>query len=581
MADAAAPTPGRELRAEFILAMAIAAVSLFVLAIAAMLWVGARLRANEADVVAEVRDARAVMIAVSRAQTDAEMLAARYLATRDRSYLTAFAGAKSEVRRGLQRLHRVLPGDAEAAARVARIDAVAERRLAVLDEEVTQPSRARAAARAIDALDTFRAEATAIADLFNDRIDVARAAENASRRQQDALSLTLAALALIGSGLAYYAIRRDREQWRLAHEAAEAARTAAIASDLAKTRFLAAASHDMRQPLHALTLYLAALERRVEGAEARGIVEKMNRATRSMVGMFSTLLDLARIQAGAVQPEITAFPLQEAFDRILAEHPQAGIEAPRTAIVVKSDPLLLERLLSNLVSNGLRHGGGEVRIEVEAGSTHATVAVIDRGPGIPEVDRERIFEEFVRLDGRRGEGLGLGLAIVRRIAALLGTPVEVHSPPGGGARFSVRVPLAGAASAPRPARGPTDLAGACIAVMEDDVLAREAIAEVLRDAGAEVRDCGDEAGLRAVLQTPPAVELVVADLRIGGRLQGLDVAKRARLEVDRQLPIVVVTGDTGPDTLSLLRASGCAWLIKPVEPSQLTETIAAALRQER
>src|SRR5690606_25881104 len=137
------------------------------------------------------------------------------------------------------------------------------------------------------------------------------------------------------------------------------------------------------------------------------------------------------VQAGVVQPEIDDVRVQDVIDRIIAEHPGGKISAAPTPMIVHSDPALLERILANLVANALKHGGGKARIETRALATFAEIDVVDDGPGIPLEDQNRIFEEFVRLDGRAGaEGLGLGLAIVKRISDLLNVPIRLVSAPG-------------------------------------------------------------------------------------------------------------------------------------------------------
>ncbi|MES1203350.1 MAG: hybrid sensor histidine kinase/response regulator, partial [Pseudomonadota bacterium] len=359
------------------------------------------------------------------------------------------------------------------------------------------------------------------------------------------------------------------------------ARAKAAASDMAKTRFLAAASHDMRQPLHALTLYLSALQRRIETDEAKGILAKAERATQSMVGMFNTLLDLARIQADVVKPEIEIIAVQEVIDRVLGEHPDADVKGPTppTTIEAKSDPVLLERLLRNLVSNALRHGGGAARIAVEARRDRVLISVSDQGPGIPEEEQERIFEEFVRLDGRAGaEGLGLGLAIVKRLADLLGATLEVRSAVNEGATFIVGLPLAGTHAPAQTAAPAVEImaANAPILVMDDDPLALEAEMGVLRDLGAEVRGCANEADLQAALDAGFRPRLLVMDLRIDGELVGVDIATRARARLTPPPRVLMVTGDTAPETLARLRASGYGWLIKPVSRADFADAVTSA-----
>lgn len=411
-------------------------------------------------------------------------------------------------------------------------------------------------------------------------VDEARAREAAANAALYRLGAVLAILTLLSVGLTFFALRAERRGWRAAFDAlskanaaAEDARARAAASDAAKTRFLAVASHDMRQPLHALTLYLSALERRVESIEARGIIEKMEHATQSMVSMFATLLDLARIQAGVVNPEIETFAIQDVFDRIVAENPGREVTAEATTLSLRSDPVLIERVLRNLVSNALRHGDGATRMfAVAAGDGHVDLVVSDNGPGIPAEDQERIFEEFVRLDRNAGsEGLGLGLSIVKRIAGLLNATIRVDSAPGQGARFVLRVRRGECAETrARDVSGDLEtLNGARVLVIDDDPLAREAMAGALRDLGADVRTGTDEQEAQTALADGFAPALIVMDLRIHGELQGVEIARRLLKRLQTPVRVIVVTGDTGAETLAMLRASGFDWLVKPVDFAQL------------
>jgi signal transduction histidine kinase len=205
-------------------------------------------------------------------------------------------------------------------------------------------------------------------------------------------------------------------------------------SDSAKARFLTAVSHDMRQPLHALLLYLNALDRRVKDDEARGILEKADRAAQSLAGMFDTLLLLARLEAGKIAPDLTRASLQEAFKSAQ----DAGVSADVTTLHVRSDSALLEIILRQLVTNGLKHGGGAVRLNAEERNGVVEIAVSDSGAGIAPEDQQRIFDEFARLEGARADGLGLGLTVAQRLATLLGHQIEVRSLLGQGATFIIR-----------------------------------------------------------------------------------------------------------------------------------------------
>lgn len=211
-------------------------------------------------------------------------------------------------------------------------------------------------------------------------------------------------------------------------------------SETARARFLRAVSHDMRQPLQALLLYLGALERRVGEGEARAILGKADRAAQSLVAMFDNLVAITRIEAGKVEPEITRVSLQDIFDAAVAQEPLATAGA--APFSVRSDEALLGQLLHQLISNAVRHGGGAARLSARNAGDEIEIAVSDTGAGIAAEHHQRVFEEFERLDGASPDGLGLGLTIVRRLADLLDHEIEVRSAPGRGATFIVRAPRA-------------------------------------------------------------------------------------------------------------------------------------------
>lgn len=565
----------RPMRAEAILTGAIGIVSIIVLVLAAIFWSSERLNRREVDVVTQVRSARAELIQVSQAQNDAEALAARYAATHARGLPSEFQQAKAETRSHLNALRRIVNDDAEALNGVVRIETLVEQRFEILDAEVATRRSTPASDQAVYV--AFRRETTSLFELLNSRIDAARTAEDRARIQLDIIAIALAALTLVASALAIFALRREREQWRLAHEATEEARAQAAASDLAKSRFLAVASHDMRQPLHALTLYLSALERRVESEEARDIIKKMDRATQSMVGMFSMLLDLARVQAGVITPEPADISLQDVIDGLVAENPSGKVDA-KSALTVHTDSTLLQRILANLVNNAMKHGGGKAALTTRAEGGYAFIDVADNGPGIPLEDQDRIFEEFVRLEGR-GEGLGLGLAIVKRLADLLDIELTLKSAPGEGTRFTLKLPLA-TSEGPRKAQDDKEdvLRDVRVIVMDDEQLAREAITATLGDLGAEVRACANGEQVFAELDNGFRPRLLLLDLRIDGAWRGIDVAHRAVATVEPPPRAIIVTGDTGPEALAALRASGYAWLIKPVDRNDLLAAAAAQLQ---
>jgi signal transduction histidine kinase len=211
-------------------------------------------------------------------------------------------------------------------------------------------------------------------------------------------------------------------------------------SDAARARFFKAISHDMRQPLQALLLYLGALDRRVGEGEARAVLGKADQAAQALVGMFDNLIALARIEAGKIEPDVARVSVQDLFDTAVPQESRA--DADMTPLYVMSDEVLLGQILHQLISNAVRHGGGAVRLSAKEHADSVEISVSDSGPGIAPEHHRRVFEEFERLEGASSEGLGLGLTIVRKLADLLGHEIEIRSASGQGATFIVRAPRA-------------------------------------------------------------------------------------------------------------------------------------------
>ncbi|HYD71559.1 MAG TPA: ATP-binding protein [Candidatus Binatia bacterium] len=536
----------------------------------------------------EARGARLAVYALMQASIDAENGQRGYLLTNDAQFLAPYANGRTEAFRQLASLRETASRHPDLQDDVSNAEILARRAFEQLAAPIEQRHSPRALREALQtseaAMDELRAQANSLLRDVESLLDASRTAERRTTNRLYWLGGALALFAMIAVAVTILALYRERRTWlqtfgalSAARDAAENAHARAAASDLAKTRFLAVASHDMRQPLHALTLYLSALDRRIENPEARGILAKMERATDSMIAMFSTLLDLARVQAGAVDPEVDDFPLQVVFDRLVAENPGGKIEVERTDLHLHSDAVLIERALRNLVSNALKHGGGRARLSARALGEHAEIVVADDGPGIAAEDQSRIFDEFVRLESR-SDGLGLGLSIVRGITRALDIPLELHSTPGKGSRFVLRPPLSQAkARNAAPAPAPQGLGGASALVVDDEPLAREAVANALSDIGARVQSAANEADAMRMIADGFVPRLLIMDLRIDGKLEGIDVARRLSERLTPPPHVIVITGDTAADTLALLQESGFAWLIKPVNPRDLSELAAAQM----
>lgn len=232
----------------------------------------------------------------------------------------------------------------------------------------------------------------------------------------------------------------------------EAAKAKAERANAAKSRFLAAASHDLRQPLQAATVYRAVLNEQAETPEQRETCAKLQVSLQAMAGILNTLLDLSRLEAGSLTPKRSSFALDSILERIavnarpLAEQKGLSFDFPKTGLEVNSDPDLLERILENFVTNAIRFTAkGRVSLGAMQEGNIVRISVMDSGIGIPEDAREHIFEEYVQLDNparNSSKGLGLGLSIVKRLAELLDHPVSVSSTRGEGSTFAVAVPLA-------------------------------------------------------------------------------------------------------------------------------------------
>ena len=377
------------------------------------------------------------------------------------------------------------------------------------------------------------------------------------------------------------------------------AKEAAEAADRAKTQFFAAASHDLRQPLHALRLNLAALPRAGLPLPVRAGLQRMRASLAVLGSMFEALLDLSRIETGSVVPEPVPFDLGALLHRLgdeiapLAE--RRGLRlvlregpAPRTRHAL-ADPLLLERVLRNLLTNALQNterGGLLLRWRLDAAGRRWQIGVWDTGHGIPQHEQARVFDEFYQADlqaGRRRDGLGLGLAIVRRLSELMDLRVALASRPGRGTRVTLSVP---AAAPPQPhAAAPAAPAplpdGACIAVLEDDDAVRDAMLSLLHSWQCRAVAAADTPALLAAWRSSgmPPVDALVADYHLRGGDDGLRAIDALRTAwADAALPALIVTGETAPQRLAPLAASGAAWLAKPLDPDRLKVWLAQALQ---
>jgi two-component system CheB/CheR fusion protein len=389
----------------------------------------------------------------------------------------------------------------------------------------------------------------------------------------------------------------DVTEARHAARALEAARTKAEQADAAKSRFLAVASHDLRQPLQSLALIQGLLSRTVLDDRAKGLAARLKQTVSLMTGMLNTLLDINQIEAGVVRPSPVSFVIDDVLRRIEDEFRlQAQSQKLDLRVVpcrrsIRSDPRLLEQMIRNLVSNALKYTRtGKVLIGCRRRADQLAIEIWDTGIGIAPTELPAIFEEYHQIDNaarERSRGLGLGLAIVDRLARLLDLRLRVESVPGKGSVFIIEAPLAEDLPAPRigplgaESRG-AESAGAApaasILIVEDDKDVGELLELFLKGEGHHVARVIDSASaVKIVAQGKIRPDLVLADYKLPGALDGLGVAAELRQALRRQVPVVMITGDISIATLRTIAEHDCLQLSKPVNLDDLTQVIRSVL----
>ena len=365
-------------------------------------------------------------------------------------------------------------------------------------------------------------------------------------------------------------------------------------ANLAKSRFLAAASHDLRQPLYALTLFVAQLRDQMEPSERSRLIDQIDAAVAAMNELFIALLDISKLDAGVLAPNIAEFPVARLLKRIETTFAEAALEKglslrlASSGAWVRSDIIMLERILLNLVSNAVRytsHGG--VVVGCRQRENMLRIEVYDSGPGIPEDQHRNIFEEFYQVanpeqDRRVGIGLGLGLAIVDRLCRLLGHSVELTSTIGKGSRFTIIVAMAAAHSKNEVATSPpatSDMVrGKTVLVIDDVPIVLEGMGGLLRNWGFHVvvAESYNQALVHLAKQNDRP-SLIVSDYHLPDGRSGIEVIEQIRGVFGTPIPAFLVSGDTGPELLRRAHAKGYLLLHKPVSPMRLRVVLSRLL----
>ncbi|MCW2238321.1 ATP-binding response regulator [Azospirillum canadense] len=423
------------------------------------------------------------------------------------------------------------------------------------------------------------------------------------------------------------AIVRDITEHKNAQAALAEARREADRANVAKSKFLAAASHDLRQPVQSLLLLMEVLSARTSDAPTRKVLGTMDRALNALKMLLDGLLDVSKLEAGAVEPNRTVFPVAELMDRIAANSRPVAVRKGLVLHImpcsahVDSDPMLLGRILQNLVENALRYTAqGRILVGCRRRGAVLWIEVWDTGIGIPADRQDDIFQEFVQVGNAsrdRDQGLGLGLAVVRRMAGILGHRITLRSAPGQGSVFRVEVPLAAVApTPPAPAdepmdNPPSDLfpdpptatsvnsfgcpsaepppptpmvppplpkhTGPRILVVEDDPIVREGFRMMMMQWGHDVLAAETCAEALALVANEGAPDVIVTDYRLDGDRTGTEIIRDVRRTVGRSVPGILVTGDTAPERLAEAEAGNFRVLHKPVMAGDLQRAVTDAL----
>lgn len=388
---------------------------------------------------------------------------------------------------------------------------------------------------------------------------------------------------------------RIRDEMAVARQIAIEARDLADRANQAKSRFLATASHDLRQPLQSLALLNGTLRRLVHAPEAREALGQQDQAIGAMSRLLNALLDISKLESGAIRPEVNDFTVAALFEELRAEFASLAVNKGLQLRVesceetVHSDSSLLEQILRNLVSNAIKYTRqGQVLLRCAHAPALVRLEVVDTGIGIPTDQLPYIFDEFFQIGtgpNRKSEGYGLGLAIVSRIVKLLGLRIEVQSEPGKGSTFCLEVPAGAAPVGPaaqelqeRAANDPLPRTrSARILLVEDDVSVSAATRMLLKTAGYEVAAAASRAEALRCLDAHGEFDLLITDFHLDAHGTGLDVIASVREQLGEDFPAILLTGDTSMGVQGRGHDRRCRIASKPLKAEQLLALIGELL----
>jgi two-component system, chemotaxis family, CheB/CheR fusion protein len=388
----------------------------------------------------------------------------------------------------------------------------------------------------------------------------------------------------------------DITERKATRAALEAAQRESERANLAKTRFLGAASHDLRQPLQALTLIGALLGKSVHDNQTDELVTRLGQTIDGMTGMLNALLDINQIDAGIVHPVPDSVPVQDILTKLgrdffyTAAAQGLKLRVAPCGSHIYTDARLLEQMLRNLLANALKYTPrGGVLLGCRHHGATLCIEIWDSGIGIPAVQLQEIFEEYRQIDNvarERSRGLGLGLSIVQRLGELLGHQVRVRSWPGRGSVFSIDVPITQASARPSlalaaapPSAASSSSSAGNILVVEDDPDIRQLLQTFLAGEGHHVLAAADGAEALSLATAAIRPDLIITDYNLPGQMNGVALIDILRAQCKSELPSIIVTGDIGGATLRNIAEHGCIQLNKPMKLSALTSAIQTLLAQ--
>lgn len=367
-----------------------------------------------------------------------------------------------------------------------------------------------------------------------------------------------------------------------------------------KSHFLAVASHDLRQPLHALGLYVAELQRKVSGTGLQHLVGQVEHSIEALSALLNALLDISKLDAGVVVTHVQICDIGAMLERVAADYQMLAhlknirlVVRPCTGYIT-SDPQLLDRILANLVSNAIRYTrqNGCVLIACRKRGGYLRIEIRDNGIGISKIDQANIFREFFQLDQTHlgaNKGLGLGLAIVDRLVKLLGHRIELRSAPGVGSVFALEVPIANRASRREPIIQPffdrrhdadeSLMAGKKVLVVDDDAAVLSGTSGLLKSWGCEPSIAASFSQVEQLLKDGSTWDFIISDYQLGGDKDGADVIALVRQHHNKLIPCILISGNTNQAVSIAANAVGYHLLHKPVKPGKLRSLIKHLLKE--